>query len=266
LTGKEIRLSKFFPEKSNAVIVAIDHGQTFGAMEGLVDYAAAAQKIKSADGILLAAQMVRFADPVFRGQGSPAMIVRLNWNTIHCEPWHYREAQIVKTLSVATAVHVGADAVLASLTLHTGSEKQDAENTRQFAEIAEEAYKLGIPLIGEVFHSGDLRSRPAEFHDYIKKMCRIICELGADAIKTFYTGEQFAEATAGVPIPVFALGAEKLASELDALDLAYKAVRAGARGVVYGRNVVQANDPAQFLQKLKIVAQGNVKPQDVVIS
>ena len=85
--------------------------------------------------VLLAPQMLRFSGDLFCGKDSPTVITRLNWNTIHCEPWHYREAHI--------------------------------------------------------------------------KACHIMCELGTDAIKTFYTGERFAEVIEGSPIPVFALGAEK---------------------------------------------------------
>lgn len=101
---------------------------------------------------------------------------------------------------------------------------------------------------------------PHGYHDYIKKTCRIICELGADAVKTFYTGERFAEVTEGVPIPVFALGTEKMEREIDALELAHKATSAGARGVVFGRNVIQARDPAQFLRGLKEVVKGYASP------
>jgi DhnA family fructose-bisphosphate aldolase class Ia len=119
-----------------------------------------------------------------------------------------------------------------------------------------------MPLIGEVFPVGGMRERPDELHDYIKKTCRIVCELGADAIKTFYTGDRFAEVTEGTPIPVFALGAEKLDSEVDALELAHRAVAAGARGVVFGRNVLQARQPAQFLRGLKAVVRGSATPEE----
>ncbi|MGC8878707.1 MAG: class I fructose-bisphosphate aldolase [Anaerolineae bacterium] len=261
MSGKAIRLSKLFPDGANTVIVAMDHGQTFGPMPGLVDFTAAAECLKEADAVLMAPQMIRFAGKLFEGKGSPSVIARLNWNTIHCEPWHYREAYIVKAMSVEAAVATGADLVLASLVLKTGSEEHDARNVHVFATIAEESYRLGVPLIGEVFPAGDLRASSDEFHDYIKKMCRIACELGADAIKTFYTGERFAEVVEGVPIPVFALGAEKLASELDALTLAHKAVSAGARGVVFGRNVLQAENPTQFLRRLKNVVQRFMAPE-----
>jgi DhnA family fructose-bisphosphate aldolase class Ia len=262
MRGKEFRLSRLFPEGGNAIVVAIDHGQTFGPMEGLIDFESAAKKLKEADGVLLAPQMIRFTGDLFVGQGSPTIITRLNWNTIHCEPWHYREAHIVRACSLSQAIAAGAEVVLASLVLHTGSEENDALNVGNFAQAAEEACELGMPLIGEVFPVGGMRDRPGEFHDYITKTCRIACELGADAIKTFYTGERFAEVAEGTPIPVFALGAEKMENEVDALRLAEKSVAAGARGVVFGRNVIQARDPALFLRGLKDVVRGKSTPAE----
>ena len=260
MTGKEIRLSRLFSSSGRAVIVAIDHGQTFGPMEGLIDYTAAAELLKEADGVLLAPQMIRFSGSLFQGKDSPSVLVRGNWNTIHCEPWHYQEAHIVKSIPLRSVVAAGADAVVASLVLQTGNEKWDAKNVETFGQLAEELRGLGVPLVGEVFPVGGLRAHPDEFHDYIKKMCRIICELGADAIKTFYTGERFAEVTGGTPIPVFALGADKMDREVDALELAENAVAAGAKGVVFGRNVVQAADPAAFLRGLKAVVAGDATP------
>jgi DhnA family fructose-bisphosphate aldolase class Ia len=262
MDGIKIRLSRLFPSSGKAVVVAVDHGQTFGPTDGLVDFTPAVEKLKAADAVLMSPQMVRFSGNLYQGKNSPVMIVRLNWNTIHCEPWHYREANIVRIFSVKDALAVGADIVLASLVLKTGDEAHDARNVEVFARSAEEARGMGVPLIGEVFPSGDLRSHPEEFHDYTKKVCRIICELGADAIKTFYTGERFAEVVEGSPIPIFGLGAEKLANELDALKLAKKEIQAGAAGVVFGRNVIQARDPEKFLGALKAVVQGIAKPEE----
>jgi len=136
-------------------------------------------------------------------------------------------------------------------------------NVSLFTRLAEESHRLGVPLIGEIFSVPELRLEPKAFHDYVVKTCRIACELGADAIKTFYTGERFAEVTAGTPLPIFALGAEKLAQETEALDLAYRAIQSGARGIVFGRNVLQADDPARFLHGLKNVVQQSARPHEV---
>lgn len=257
MTGKQIRMQRLFPHGGRPVIVAMDHGQTFGPMEGLVDFTGAAERLKEADGVLMAPQMIRFSGNVYLGKGSPVAIARLNWNSIHCEPWHYKEARIAKAMPAEAAVAAGADVLLAGLVLLTGDEEHDARNVEHFSALVEDCRRLGIPLIGEIFPAGGLRTRPAEFHNYIKRACRIACELGADAIKTFYTGDGFSEVTEGVPIPVFALGAEKLERQVDALVLADRAVQAGAQGVVFGRNVIQAKDPAVFLDALiQVVKRG----------
>jgi DhnA family fructose-bisphosphate aldolase class Ia len=100
----------------------------------------------------------------------------------------------------------------------------------------------------------------AQLHDQVAVACRVMCEVGADAVKTFYTGKRFREIVASVPIPVLVLGADKLETETDALQLAYDAVNDGARGVFFGRNVFQAKDPARFLQALKRVVKQGVTP------
>ncbi len=94
-----------------------------------------------------------------------------------------------------------------------------------------------------------------EWHDLIKRGCRILCELGADMIKTFYTDERFEEITASVPIPIFILGSKKMPREGDVLELAQSAVAAGARGVAIGRNIFQAQNPKKMIEALKQVVK-----------
>jgi DhnA family fructose-bisphosphate aldolase class Ia len=264
MDGITIRLNRLFPDGKPTVIVAIDHGQTFGPLQGIEDFTAATAKLSEADGVLMAPHMIRFSGNLFLGRNRPVVIARLNWNTIHCYPWDYREGWATQAISPATAVALGADVLLASLVLQTGDEAHDAENVGMFAQLAEECHRLGIPLIGEVFPAGGAEAEHdlERLHPYIKITCRIAAELGADAIKTFYTGARFPEVVEGCPIPIFCLGAEKLESELDALKLAQREIAAGARGVVFGRNVIQARDPAKFLQALKAVVQEESTPKD----
>ncbi|MEI6913994.1 MAG: hypothetical protein WCL39_02565, partial [Armatimonadota bacterium] len=82
-------------------------------------------------------------------------------------------------------------------------------------------------------------------------------ELGADLIKTYYT-HKFSEVTAGCPIPILGLGAEKTPKQVQALDLAHRIVQDGGRGVVFGRNAVQVNDPAAFQRALADVVKRGV--------
>jgi hypothetical protein len=53
-----IRLSRVFPDGKTAVVLAMDHGQTFGPLPGLVDFTAAALRLKAADGALMIPQII----------------------------------------------------------------------------------------------------------------------------------------------------------------------------------------------------------------
>jgi DhnA family fructose-bisphosphate aldolase class Ia len=79
-------------------------------------------------------------------------------------------------------------------------------------------------------------------------------------VKTFYTGERFREIVDATPVPVLALGSKKLPREIDALGLAAEAIGNGARGVVFGRNLIQAREPERFLDALLAVVKTGVAP------
>ena len=87
-----------------------------------------------------------------------------------------------------------------------------------------------------------------------------MAELGVDLVKTFHTGKRFAEIVRSTPVPILALGAKKLPHERDALALAASAVRSGARGVVFGRNLIQATDTEAFLAALRDVVKAGLDP------
>jgi DhnA family fructose-bisphosphate aldolase class Ia len=84
---------------------------------------------------------------------------------------------------------------------------------------------------------------------------RMALELGADAVKTDYSGDPqtMRSIVEGCPIPILVLGGAKQASERDALEVVRGAAMAGAAGVFFGRNVFQAPDMKAFLQEARAV-------------
>jgi class I fructose-bisphosphate aldolase len=259
--GEEIRLGRLFNGSSNAVIVAIDHGLYFGPLPGLIDLPKVIHRLSGADGILLAAGMIRHCSGFFSRRGAPVIITRLNWATNYMAQWDYDHSHSVPLLSVEDALHLGADLVVASLTLRAPDQLEDATNVEVFSSYVRQKQVAGIPLICEVYPIGGDFATPEELHDQVLIGCRMAAELGADLVKTFYTGKRFHKVTEATSIPIFALGALKKPTELDALKLASEAVKAGARGVVFGRNVVQARRPQALLDALKEVVKGGVTPQ-----
>jgi len=262
MTGKDIRLSKLFANGENAVVVAVDHGEFDGPLPGMIDLPVVVRKIDSCvDAILFSPGMLSHCGHAFSYKGAPMSMVRLNWSSHFCFHWDYEEGIAVPAMSPADGVAAGADIVLVCLTLQTGSEARDAANVETFCKLIHEARKLGIPVLGEYFPARPDRLSAEELHDQVYKGCRIISELGADLIKTFYTSK-FSEVTESCPIPILGLGAEKTPKQIQALGLAERIIQGGGKGVVFGRNAIQVNDPAAFQRALADVVKRGLAPAE----
>lgn len=262
MTGEQIRLKRLF-STGNVVIVAVDHGLYNGPLPGLIDLPRVVQSIVDADAILMSPGMPTHCADVFAKRGAPALIIRLNWGTQYATQWNYETAHSVPMITAQDALALGADIVLTGFSLHTGDQKMDADNIGVLAQQVAQKRVAGIPLIGEFFPAGAEELKPEELQDQVAVGCRIAAELGADMIKTFYTGKDFDKIVAATPVPLLGLGARKTPREIDALHLAANEIRSGARGVVFGRNVVQARDPKRFLDALKEVVKAGKDPEQI---
>lgn len=247
--GREIRMQRLMGD-GRAVIVAIDHGLFDGPIPAMEDLPATAGKIAPAiDGVLLAPGMLRHCSEPFVGTKRPLAVVRLNWNTVYCFHFGYTGAKSVYSFDPLDALREGMDIALVSLTLQTGDEQRDAANVEVFSKLTNACHALGIPVIGEYFPTGHAGMSSEQLHRDVLIGSRVVAELGADAIKTFYTHD-FRAVTSSCPVPVFGLGAEKLPTQLDALALAQREVEDGAGGVVFGRNAIQVPNPQAFQMAL----------------
>jgi fructose-bisphosphate aldolase/2-amino-3,7-dideoxy-D-threo-hept-6-ulosonate synthase len=93
----------------------------------------------------------------------------------------------------------------------------------------------------------------------VKLAARVGAELGADIVKTNYTGEvdTFKEVTAGCPVPVVVAGGPKMDTERELLQMVRDSIDAGGRGVAIGRNIFQAKDPTGLVRKIaRVVHEG----------
>lgn len=264
MTGKEIRLRRLFPEGGNAVVIAVDHGMFDGPIPGMINLPEVVNKIDpGVSAVLLSPGMMPHCAHVFERRGGPMAIVRTNWSSHFVFHWEYNEGISVSAVDVAGAVGAGAEIVLACMPIKTGSEGVDASNVELFCETVSQARHLGIPVVGEVFPAEPSKLSPEEMHNIVLTGCRIAAELGADLIKTFHT-HKFAEVTEGCPVPVLGLGAEKTPRQIQALELAERICQAGGRGVVFGRNAIQVEDPIRFQRALCEVVRKGLSAVDAV--
>jgi DhnA family fructose-bisphosphate aldolase class Ia len=134
-----------------------------------------------------------------------------------------------------------------------------ADNVRTVATAAQEAHRVGLPLIVEAVLWGTRISNKRD-PELLAFGSRMATELGADAIKTEYTGDPvtMASIVESVPAPVLVLGGQKSDSPTAFIDATRGAMDAGAKGVIYGRNVWQADDPVAISRQLREVIHGSL--------
>lgn len=261
MDARGIRLKRLFGD-SRAVVIAIDHGMFDGPIPAMEDLPATARKINpTVDAVLLAPGMIRHCSEIFAQRRSPLAVVRLNWNSVYCFHFDYRAAKSVYCYDVEDALREGMDVALVSLTLQTGNEERDAANVEVFSRLTTRCHALGLPVIGEYFPTGHIDMTAQQLHENVRIGSRIVAELGADAIKTFNTCD-FKAVTGTCPVPVLGLGAEKLATQRAALELAAAEVASGAGGVVFGRNAIQVPDPHAFQAALCEVVREKASAQE----
>ncbi len=234
--GKEIRLRRLFAE-GKALIVAMDHGVSNGPIPGLEDIrkAVAAVAKGGATGVVLHKGVVRFAKDYFDGHLS--LILHLNASTSLSTHTNRK----VLVTRVQEAISYGADAI--SVHVNLGGE-EDHHMLQDLGATATECDRLGMPLLAMMYPRGENVKNPYDV-EAVKHVARVGAELGADVVKTLYTGtpDTFKEVVRGCPVPVVVAGGPKLDTEKAALEMVAGALAGGAAGVSMGRNVFQANDP-----------------------
>jgi DhnA family fructose-bisphosphate aldolase class Ia len=115
--------------------------------------------------------------------------------------------------------------------------------------------QYGLPYIAETIPGGFGR-RDLHTPEKIAAAARIGVEMGADMIKTFYTGDaesmRLVIENAGVPVVV--LGGPKMNSARDVLQVVYDAVIvAGASGVAFGTNIWTHPTPGKMTAAIAAV-------------
>jgi DhnA family fructose-bisphosphate aldolase class Ia len=113
----------------------------------------------------------------------------------------------------------------------------------------------GLPVMVEALPCPNQRIPNAMDAQAMADASRIGFELGADIIKTYYTGTaaSFRKVTAAVPAPVLIAGGGRMDTVRAALEVVHGSIEAGGRGVVFGRNIWQNPDPSRVVAAMKAI-------------
>jgi len=253
--GVGIRVGRLFDGHSHrSCILALDHGLTMGPQVGNVDVVSAVGRLVAGgpDGVLIGPGLANRAADAFAVRGAPALVLRVDQLILDERLGVYGE-QHRMLVSPAEAARLGADALAVFLVLGVDG-LAFADNAAAVARTVEQAHGFGLPVVVETTLWGP-GLQDKKDPDLLAFGCRVAAELGADVVKTEYTGDpdSMRPVIDGCPAPILVLGGARTGDEEALFANTQDALDAGARGVVYGRSVWQADDPVAIAHRLRSV-------------
>ncbi len=246
--GLQSRLAQIFQDDGRTIMLAFDHGYIMGPTAGL--------------------ERLDLVIPALMGDADCLMGTRGALRT--CLPANHRKAVALRCtadgsvlqedmsaglagVDIEDAIRLNASCLAVQCFIGAPHEQDSLRNLSYYVNAGE---RYGLPVLGVTAVGKEMERTPR----YFALAARLLAELGAHIIKTYYC-EHFEQVTAACPVPVVIAGGKKI-PEAEALEMAYRAVKEGAAGVDMGRNVLQAAKPAAMLKAIAMVVHQGAKPQE----
>lgn len=239
--GKQIRLAQIFDKDRRCFILAMDQAIPQGLHAALQDPVEALENLKDAnlDAFLLHSGIVKLAKNALVG-GKP-FIIKLTTATTQSRDKTHR----FMIDSVEHALSLGAVGV--AMNLFVGS-AYEAQLFEQFSLAVQACDRFGIPMLA-MAHPMPEEQFDAQLQAYA---CRVAAELGADIVKTDYPGSPaaFQMIVSNCPVPVLVEESPYEEDKAGTLQTTREAIRAGGKGVLFGRRVWAYPNPKQMANEI----------------
>ena len=236
--GMKARLARLFdPKSGNTVMLAFDHGYIMGPTAGLERIDLVIPPLIPYVNVLMGTR------GIFQSCLSPAAQVG------RCLRVTYDSTVLYDDMSdgggfasdMENALRMNADCVAVQTFIGAPGESRSLE---LLCRTADAGARYGVPTLG-VVAVGKEMERTEKF---FLLATRVLAENGANIVKSYYC-EGFERVAAACPVPIVIAGGKKL-PEAEALEMAYRAIQEGARGVDMGRNIFQSDCPAGMVQAI----------------
>ena len=223
--GMKTRLARMFDARSgNTVMLAFDHGYIMGPTAGL-------ERID-----LVIPPLIPYVDVLMGTRGMFRSCISPSARVGRCLRVTYDSTVLYDDMSngggfsgdMENALRMNADCVAVQTFIGAPGESRSLE---LLSRTADAGARYGVPTLG-VVAVGKEMERTEKF---FLLATRVLAENGANIVKSYYC-EGFEKVAAACPVPIVIAGGKKL-PETEALEMAYKAIREGARGVDMGRNI-----------------------------
>ncbi|MBD3352871.1 MAG: fructose-bisphosphate aldolase [Candidatus Lokiarchaeota archaeon] len=256
--GKAIRMERITNRKTGkTIIIPMDHGVTVGPIKGLDDMGKIVDLVAEggANAVLGHVGLPLYGH---RQYGKDiGLILHLNGSSILSTSPNNK----VLVNTVTDAIKFGADAV--SVHINIGG-RDDSEMIQILGGISRECREWGMPLLAMMYPRGENIENERN-PEHIKIVTRIGAELGADIVKTPWTGDidSFREVVKGCPAPVIIAGGAKQGTK-EILETTELAMDAGAKGVAYGRNVWQSSNVTKLTHAIALIVHEGYPAEDAI--
>ena len=269
---KTYRLNRLFNAKSGRCFdVAVDHGffNERSFLQGIENLDTAVQTLVKADpdAIQLTVGQARLLQRI-PGKQKPALVLRTDVANVYGTDLPDHLFSRVIEDAAEQAVRLDAACVVVNLFRIPGSPEVTDDCIQNILELKSQCDALAIPLMIEplVFkHNSEAGGYQVDGDlDKIMPLVRQACELGADVIKADPTDnpEDYHQVIqiAG-DIPVLVRGGGRVSDE-EILRRTYAILAQGARGIVYGRNIIQHANPGGMTRALMALVHDAATPEE----
>lgn len=266
---KTARMNRLFAPSGKCFDVAIDHGMfnEISFLGGIEDMGRAIRTVAAArpDAIQLPPGTARLLQAI-PGKDKPALVLRTDIANVYGTPLPRALFSEVIDRPVEQALMLDAACVVVNLLMLPDQPEVYRACLRNVNSLKRECEVMGMPLMveplvmqdnakGGYMVDGDI--------DKILPLVRQAAELGADVIKADPCTEvqeyhRVIEIAQGLPVLVRGGGR---VSDAEILSRTAELMRQGAKGIVYGRNVIQHPDPGGMTRALMAVVHEGAAPE-----
>jgi fructose-bisphosphate aldolase, class I len=266
--GKNIRINHLFnPKSGRSIIIAMDHGIS-GRITSLgnIGFTIGNLLKENFEGIIMNPGMFRHFSDKFYGKDKPCIIfngdIYIN-TTIPGKEFMGEDYRCQMDLQYMIAN--GAEMVKMFLIFGQKDLKIHADNLWNISQIVKESNLLGLPLMIEPVFWGAKAESENNQKGFLLDASRIAVELGADIIKIPYYSKDgiFKQIIEECPVPIMILGGSKKENLKDLFLTVEKAITAGAKGVIFGRNIWQQENPTNVLKALNMIIHDELTANEV---
>lgn len=269
---KEYRLKRLFNAQSNRCLdVAVDHGFFNEApfLKGIENLEKAVQTLVNAapDAIQLTVGQARLLQSI-PGRQKPSLVLRTDVANVYGSDLpSFLFSRMIEN-PVEQALRLDAACVVVNLFRIPGQPEVTDHCIENILRLKPECDMYSMPLMIEplVFQPNNEKGGYMVDGDLNKIMplVRQAVELGADIIKADPTDDpkdyhSVIEVACGIPVLVRGGGK---AQDLEVLVRTEELIRQGASGIVYGRNIIQHDNPAGMTQALMAVTHEGMSGED----